>query len=101
MLDDKDIAGFLAPFATLKTSMTAMPLDDEPRAMPVREIVAAAENAGLAANVARSVADALSQITQGPRPVRVLVTGSHLLVGATLRANNSTSLGPRAGPAVL
>ncbi|MBT4905311.1 MAG: bifunctional folylpolyglutamate synthase/dihydrofolate synthase [Rhodospirillaceae bacterium] len=88
MLDDKDIAGFLAPFAARAISMTAVPLDDEPRAMPVREMVAAAEDAGLAAKPAGSVADALTQITQGPMPVRVLVTGSHLLVGATLRANN-------------
>ncbi|MBT3400729.1 MAG: hypothetical protein HN420_12140 [Rhodospirillaceae bacterium] len=51
-------------------------------------MVAAAEDAGLAAKPAGSVADALTQITQGPMPVRVLVTGSHLLVGATLRANN-------------
>jgi dihydrofolate synthase/folylpolyglutamate synthase len=87
MLNDKDIAGFLAPFASCAASVTAVPLDDEPRALSVREMVAAAEKSGLAANSARSVADALSQISQGPAPARVLVTGSHLLVGATLRAN--------------
>ncbi len=88
MLDDKDISGFLAPFTTLATSATAVPLDGEPRAMPVTDMVAAAERAGLTAHAAGSVADALSQIGETPTPARVLVTGSHLLVGATLRANN-------------
>lgn len=87
MLDDKDIAGFLAPFAARATSATAVPLNEEPRAMPVSKMVAAAEIAGLAAHSAGTVADALTQIAQDPKPVRVLVTGSHLLVGATLRAN--------------
>lgn len=88
MLDDKDAAGFLAPFTALATSITAIPLDDEPRAMPVPEIIAAARRAGLTADVAGSVEDALSQITQEFVSPRVLVTGSHLLVGTTLRANN-------------
>jgi dihydrofolate synthase / folylpolyglutamate synthase len=88
MLDDKDIAGFLSPFASCATGATAIPLDDEPRAMPAVEMITAAQRAGLTANSAGSIAEALSQIAQGPMPVRVLVTGSHLLVGATLRANN-------------
>ena len=88
MLDDKDVAGFLAPFAALATSATAVALDGEPRAMPVDEMVAAAKRVGLAARAAGSVADALSQIAQDLMPARVLVSGSHLLAGATLRANN-------------
>ncbi len=88
MLDDKDITGFLAPFTVLATSAAAVPLTGEPRAVPVPEMVAAAERAGLTAHAAGSLADALSQIARDPGPARVLVAGSHLLAGATLRANN-------------
>lgn len=88
MLDDKDAPGFLAPFAAFATGATAIHLDDEPRAMPIDALVGAAERAGLTARAAGSVADALSQIAHDPMPARVLVTGSHLLVGAALRANN-------------
>lgn len=87
MLDDKDIAGFLAPFATCAASVTIVPLDDEPRTMPLAKMVAAAEKAGLEVISAGSVTDALSDIAREPTPRRVLITGSHLLVGAALRAN--------------
>ena len=65
----------------------AVPLDDETRAMTTREMVAAAGVAGLTATAAASVADALARIPASGTPPRVLVTGSHLLVGETLRAN--------------
>jgi len=87
MLDDKDIVGFLAPFPPRIIGATAVPIDDEPRAMSVHTMITAAESAGVMAQSARSVADALVQISQCQAPVRVLITGSHLLVGATLRAN--------------
>tara|TARA_R110002110_G_scaffold415612_7_gene652239 strand:- start:48416 stop:49735 length:1320 start_codon:yes stop_codon:yes gene_type:complete len=87
MLDDKDIAGFLTPFASCAAGVTAIPLDEEPRTMPVPKIIAAAEKAGLMVISAGSLTGALSDITLGSAPQRVLVTGSHLLVGAALRAN--------------
>ena len=86
MLDDKDIAGFLAPFSSSATSVTAVPLD-APRAQPVPKMVTDAERSGLSAHPAKSIAAALSQIAQSFTPGRVLITGSHLLVGAALRAN--------------
>jgi dihydrofolate synthase / folylpolyglutamate synthase len=88
MLDDKDIAGFLAPLASSTTSVTAVPLEGEPRALPVPKMVAAAERSGLSAHPAKSIAAALSQITRNFTPGRVLITGSHLLVGAALHANS-------------
>ena len=85
MLDDKDVTGFLAPFAARAADAIAVPLDNEPRAIPVDALVAGAATAGLTARPAGGVTDALAQVSRGP--VRVLVTGSHLLVGAALRAN--------------
>ncbi|MEP4377817.1 MAG: folylpolyglutamate synthase/dihydrofolate synthase family protein [Alphaproteobacteria bacterium] len=88
MLEDKDVVEFLAPFTPRIVGATAVPIDDDPRAMSVRELVAAAESAGVIVQSAPSVADALSRIPRSPTPARVLVTGSHLLVGAALRANS-------------
>lgn len=87
MLDDKDAAGFLAPFAPVAAGLTAVPLHGEPRAMSPRIIVEAAEAAGLPAASADSLAAALSRIAGTAHPARVLITGSHILVGDALRAN--------------
>ncbi len=87
LLDDKDTEGFLAPFAGVATSASAIGLPDTPRSRQAEALARAARAAGLAARPMAAVADALAQVGTEPGPVRVLVTGSHLLVGAMLREN--------------
>ena len=87
MLDDKDVGGFIAPLTRHLTSVTAVSLEDEPRGRAASDLVAALANLGRPARAARSVTDALSLPSSNRGPARVLVTGSHLLVGAALNAN--------------
>ena len=88
VLADKDLAGFLAPFAGLAVSATAVPLAGEARARPVEEMEAAARAAGLDAYTAAGIPDALTAIAaRQPEPSRVLIAGSHLLLAEAIRAN--------------
>src|SRR5690606_18669898 len=82
MLADKDLAGFLAPFAGLAASATAVPLSGEARARPVEELAGAARQAGLDARTAPDIPAALQAVAGATGPARVLIAGSHVLVGA-------------------
>ncbi len=87
MRDDKDVGGFLAPLMRHITGLIAVPLPGDDGTRSTSDPVITLSNLGRHARTATSVADALSQIAARSAPVRVLVTGSHLLVGAALRAN--------------
>jgi dihydrofolate synthase/folylpolyglutamate synthase len=87
LLSDKDASGFLAPFRDLVTSVIAVPITGEARARDVDDLVARARDAGFTATSAPSVEAALTALATANGSARVLVTGSHLLVGDTLRAN--------------
>ena len=87
MLDDKDVGGFIAPLTRHLTSVTAVPIEDEPRARSASDLVAALANLGRPARAAPTVTDAVSLLSRNRGPARVVVTGSHLLVGAALAAN--------------
>lgn len=91
VLADKDIAGFLAPFAGLAASATAVPLPGEARARPLDDMRAAAEAAGIPADSAGDIEAALHQVSHIGGSARVLIAGSHLLVGAAIRANRKVS----------
>ncbi len=89
VLADKDLPGFLTPFAGLAASVTAVPLDSEARARPVAEMVAAAQAAGLDAHAATGIPEALSAIAaRQPEPSRVLIAGSHVLLADAMNANS-------------
>lgn len=87
LLDDKDAGGFLAPFAGVAASASAIALPDGTRSRSAEDLACDARTAGLAARPMAAVADALARIGAEPGPVRALVTGSHLLVGAVLQEN--------------
>lgn len=91
VLADKDLDGFLAPFRGLAASATAVPIENEIRARPAEELAAAARAAGLDARAAASVRAALEPIVREDGPARVLIAGSHLLVGAAIRENRSST----------
>lgn len=87
VLSDKDIPGFLAPFRGLVETATAVPIVDEARASPVAELVREAGKAGLDARGADSVSAAVVSLTDRKGPARILVAGSHHLLGAAMAAN--------------
>lgn len=88
VLADKDIPGFLSPFRDLVETATAVPIANEERASPVAELVREARKAGLDARGADSVPAAVASVTDEKGPARVLIAGSHLLIGATMAANS-------------
>ena len=84
MLDTKDQAGFLRPFAGAATGLTAVPIPDTPAALPPEAIAAAARAVGLSADVANDAETALRDaLSSGAR--RVLICGSLYLAGDILR----------------
>lgn len=89
MLANKDVAGLLAPFAGLATTLHAVPVPDHEHHAPA-DLAAVAHRLGIAAHVAADVPAALRDIAalsdQAEPPV-VLVLGSLYLAGAVLSRN--------------
>ena len=90
MLATKDSDGFLNCFAGLSRHLFAVPVPGETSRKP-EEIVASAKRAGLKAEAATGIDDALKKITALPweAPPRVLITGSLYLAGEVLAANGT------------
>lgn len=87
MLKDKDPAAFLNPFTALADSVTVVPLAGEPRSLDPQVSATVLTGAGMVAGWAPSLEAALDALVQTPGGARVLVCGSHVLVGAALRGN--------------
>ena len=87
MLDDKDPIAFLRPLAGLADTVAAVPLAGEPRSHEPQASAAALRKAGIMARCAPSLDAALDALAGVPGDARVLVCGSHVLVGAALRDN--------------
>ena len=90
MLGTKDTDGFLSCFSGLARHVFAVPVPAEIARTP-QEVAAAAKEAGLAADIASSIEEALDRVAAlalDPPP-RVLITGSLYLAGAALAANGT------------
>ena len=87
MLNTKDIAGFLQPFAGLAKSLHAVSIPDEVNTIPAEITAGHAAAVGLAASVAPSVAGAIATIAASDPAARVLICGSLYLAGHVLREN--------------
>ena len=92
MLASKDAEGFLACFSDLARHVFAVPAPGE-AARPAAEIAVAAARAGLAADVASNVEEALTRVAalELETSPRVLVTGSLYLAGEVLMRNGTPS----------
>ncbi len=88
MKDNKDIEGFLRPFAGRAASVTGVPIPDDPRAFAPEAIHRVATQLGMAGRAAPSVPAALRTIAEaaGTASCRVLIAGSLYLAGAVLKA---------------
>ena len=87
MLNTKDIAGYLTPMAPHVQSLTAVSIPGEAATLPAETTAAAARAAGIDANTADTVADALAAIAKRAPRARVLICGSLYLAGSVLREN--------------
>ena len=88
MLNTKDIAGYLAPLATVADSLTAVSIPDEVNTLPAATTAEAARRAGFAqVHEAASVAEGLAAIIAAEPQARVLICGSLYLAGRILQQN--------------
>jgi dihydrofolate synthase/folylpolyglutamate synthase len=87
MLNTKDIGGYLRPLAPHVTSLFAVSIPGEAATLPASTTCAAATAAGMVAQEAPSVLEALTYIAAHDPSARVLICGSLYLAGQVLREN--------------
>ena len=90
MLTTKDRAAFLRNFTGLVRRVLGVPIHQD-KGVPAEEIAAAAQSAGMPADAALGIAEALAAIGQlgfDPAP-RILITGSLYLAGEVLALNGT------------
>ena len=87
MLNTKDIGGYLGPLAGAADGLTAVSIPGEKATLPAEATAQAAGAAGLNADTADTVSNALAGILQHTPDARVLICGSLYLAGAVLREN--------------
>jgi len=91
MLNTKDAAKFIAPFAGLANRIVALTIPDEPNAITAEQLAATARAEGLSAETANSIEDALRQASGGVPAPRILICGSLYLAGRVLAAHEGTT----------
>jgi dihydrofolate synthase/folylpolyglutamate synthase len=93
MLSTKDRSAFLGNFTGLVRRVIGVPIHQD-KGVPVEEIAAAARAAGMPADGADSIEDALAAIGRlgFDPPPRILITGSLYLAGEALAANGTELL---------
>ena len=87
MLNTKDVRGFMAPLAGHAEGLFAVSIPGEANTLPAETTAEAASSAGLRAEIAGSVSEALAHIHARDPQARVLICGSLYLAGAILREN--------------
>ena len=93
MLSTKDRSAFLRNFTGLVRRVFGVPIHQD-KGVPVAEIAAAAQAAGMTAEASNSIEDALAAIGRlgFDPPPRILITGSLYLAGEVLAANGTELL---------
>lgn len=87
MLNTKDVRGYMRPLAPHAARLWAVSIPGEKNTLPAEETRDAARDAGIAAEAAPSVADALTAIVAQNPEARVLICGSLYLAGQVLKEN--------------
>ncbi|BAQ71042.1 bifunctional folylpolyglutamate synthase/dihydrofolate synthase [Rhodovulum sulfidophilum] len=87
MLNTKDVTGFMRPLAAVAESLTAVSIPGEAATLLAAETCSAARGAGLAAETAGDVQEAVSRIAARTPGARILICGSLYLAGRVLREN--------------
>lgn len=87
MLNTKDVRGYMEPLSGQVTRLYAVTIPGEKNTLPAEVTRDAAISAGIKAETAASVADALAAISAEDPEARVLICGSLYLAGVILRDN--------------
>ncbi|NKX44939.1 bifunctional folylpolyglutamate synthase/dihydrofolate synthase [Roseibacterium sp. KMU-115] len=87
MLNTKDVTGYMAPLGAVAQSLTAVSIPGQAATLPAAVTAEAARAAGLPAQVAGSVAEALDAIVATDPEARILICGSLYLAGEILKEN--------------
>ncbi len=87
MLNTKDVTGYLRPLAAIARSLHAVSVPGAEATLPADETRAAAIRAGLRADTAETVTDAVTAIATSHPEARILICGSLYLAGHVLREN--------------
>ena len=88
MLNTKDVGGFMRPLAGVAQRLYAVSIPGEAATLSAQETANAAQSAGIPAQQAESVADALADIAAQNPQAQVLICGSLYLAGHILREND-------------
>jgi dihydrofolate synthase/folylpolyglutamate synthase len=84
MLATKDVAGFLRPLAAVAERLWAVSIPGEAATLPAEATARIARDAGLSAEVAEGVPEAVAAAT-GMGAQRIVICGSLYLAGHVLR----------------
>ena len=88
MLNSKDVAGYLTPIAAVATDARCVAIPGDIASMTAVDLAAAATEVRLTVTVADSVDAAMGEVhANASSPGRILICGSHYLVGALLADN--------------
>jgi dihydrofolate synthase / folylpolyglutamate synthase len=87
MLETKDARGFLRPLAPHANRLYGVAIPEAAASLPAAATVEAAQEAGLAAEPAPSVLDAVRRIASEDPMARILICGSLYLAGSVLKEN--------------
>lgn len=87
MLNTKDVTGYMRPLSPQVTKLHAVSIPGEKNTLPAEVTRDAARVAGMDAETAGSVAEALAKIAASSPEARVLICGSLYLAGTVLREN--------------
>lgn len=87
MLNTKDVGGYMRPLARHVTALHAVSIPGEKNTLPAEATRDAALGAGMQAQTAASVTEALAAIAAQSPQARVLICGSLYLAGSILREN--------------
>lgn len=88
MLNTKDVKGFMEPLSGHARALVAVSIPGEANTLPAEVTAEAARGAGLTAQTASSVIEALRGIVADDPRARVLICGSLYLAGSILRENS-------------
>lgn len=89
MLTTKDPAGFFSPFAGLARRVITVPVPSSDAGRDPEDLAGIARNAGLAAEHAGNVSEALDRLSGDERRGRILICGSLYLAGTVLAENGT------------
>jgi len=87
MLNTKDIGGYLAPLAASAVRLTGVSIPNETATLSADEICTAARKAGMVADTANNVSEAVARVVAEAPTARILLCGSLYLAGQILQEN--------------